>query len=308
MIKQLILLVVILYSTAGAWWLFQPRNEYSADGTAVDADTAYLVIIGPDGVQDDSIHGVTDSLTSDGEGSYLYDSTVTEYGTYTLRWGFFGDLDWQTESKLLFVLDTLTVCDNVVNATSTDSIHTIDDSDNPLANVSVTLTQGGLSVSANSDPTGYAIFGLTAGDWNWTAVNLPNTGDNGTHTAGDPADTAVITLFTVSAPSDTNLCTLYGWERIAADTLVGATITIILENVDHDTLLFVNDMGQGTGPRQTRTDSDGYWSMTVIPNSIIDSNSYYHYSRTYGAFKKSFYFVVPDSSTINIADCEKRVQ
>jgi len=96
---------------------------------------------------------------------------------------------------------------SVAGASTTDSIYVESSAGGYLSDIKVSMYKGADTITTYSDATGYAIFGLTAGDWTWSASDPPNTGDNGTHTAGTAADTATITELTISPPGDPQQCT-----------------------------------------------------------------------------------------------------
>ena len=122
--------------------------------------------------------------------------------------------------------------------------------------------------AANLDAADYAIIVVANG------VTFPV--DTVTVTATQ-TDTIKGYAFDPGDPDTTGWCRVFGWEKKPDKTGVeGALIRMTFKS--SLATLFYGTNEYLVFPKETVTDSDGYWYMDLIPNVHLDSNSYYLYS------------------------------
>lgn len=112
-------------------------------------------------------------------------------------------------------------------------------------------------------------------------------------------------LQSVGTPSSAEICSVYGWMYdVQSSPVAGATIIFELIS-DQDTLYYDNVMYL-RGRTITESNSDGYWSIGVVPNELLDTLSHYSVDIIRGhrraPIESHFDVYVPDSATVNLDD------
>lgn len=177
-----------------------------------------------------------------------------------------------------------------------------------VSGVYITAVGGVDNLNATTGVNGFATFNCNTATYTFSALGSPYTWVPFTRAvAGNITDTITGGGVTVTPPADPTLCRVYGWEITNGwDTLRGVNVS--LEIVNYSDTMQAGGVVVGAKVVTARTNSNGYWQMDVVPNSILDPNSRYIYRVSGGGLirAKTFEVEVPDSGTVNIAILPKR--
>ncbi len=227
--------------------------------------------------QMDSLYAIMDSLatqawwsTSDCEGVGVY--TCTLYVTDTLN-------DW----RLAFL------------------------------NVSINnQLEDGLPRVVQAGADGYIIVQYSDGDYRATVnTSLYRNNEGGSPFLDFTVDGAPLLdsimgyLQSVGTPESAEVCSVYSWVYdVASVPVAGATIIFDLIS-DQDTLYYDN-VTYVPGRTITESNSDGYWSIGVVPNELLDTLSFYSVDiirdHTRKPILEHYDVYVPDSTTVILND------
>ena len=112
-------------------------------------------------------------------------------------------------------------------------------------------------------------------------------------------------LQSVGTPSSAEVCSVYGWMyNVESAPVAGATIIFDLIS-DQDTLYYDN-VTYVPGRTIAKSNSDGYWSIGVVPNELLDTLSFYGVDiirdHTRKPILEHYDVYVPDSATVKLND------
>ncbi|MHC4489863.1 MAG: hypothetical protein ACYSW7_11940 [Planctomycetota bacterium] len=109
-------------------------------------------------------------------------------------------------------------------------------------------------------------------------------------------------LQAVGEPSEPNICSVYCWlGEATGEELKGGKVKATLFSAV-DTTIDGTKLVVGV-PAETHTESNGYFSIGVIPNAVVDDSSHYRFEiwgDDEGYWQADVY--VPDSNTVNLID------
>jgi hypothetical protein len=195
-----------------------------------------------------------------------------------------------------------------VYALNTDDSTAINDI---MITVNTEYDASGSRYYALTDGSGLAVFGMSEGDellMLTSAAGWSFTQDSIVKGAGTDTDTLWGTQWSPGAPVSAEACSVYGWlYDVESDSVAGATIIFELTS-DQDTLYYDN-VTYLKGRTITESNQNGYWSINVIPNALLDTASCYsvdiirHHKRM--PILSHFDVYVPDSATVKFIDLVK---
>ena len=159
-----------------------------------------------------------------------------------------------------------------------------------------------------TDGNGLATFGMSVDDEILMLANAPAwsiTWDSILKGSGTETDTLWATQWSPGDPVSAEACSVYGWlYDVESDSIAGATI--IFELISDQDTLYYDNVTYLRGRTIEESNQNGYWSINVIPNALLDTSSFYSVDIIRGHTTKPilehYDVYVPDSATVKFND------